>query len=91
MKRVIFVSLIVIGVLYGSNIKSLEAKCQAGNMKSCTELGLLYAKGIGVNKNAKRIFKLLNNACNNGELNACVVLGYTYKPAMSKILLSANI
>lgn len=91
MKRVIFVSLILIGMIYGSSVKSLEAKCQAGNMKYCTKLGLLYAEGIDANKDAKRAFKLLNNACNNGELNACVVLGYTYKPVMSKILLSANI
>ena len=91
MKRVVFVSLVLIGMLYGSSIKSLEAKCQLGNMKSCTELGLFYAKGLEVNKDVKRTFELLNKACNNGDLNACVVLGYTYKHVMSKILLSANI
>ncbi len=53
--------------------------CESGSMPGCTNLGVLYFTGDGVEENPKKAKKLLTKACKNRHAKACYHLGSIYK------------
>ena len=54
-------------------------QCQSTNARGCGELGLLYKKGVEVERNYKTASELLIKACNHGVYEVCTDLGLLYK------------
>ena len=55
--------------------------CNAGNMEKCYEVGYMYQKGIGTEKNKNRAIKSYKLACessNKNTLDSCYELGNLY-------------
>jgi len=48
---------------FEDNIKA----CDGGNMESCSNLGFMYEKGRGMNRNYTEAVKLYRKACDGGK------------------------
>lgn len=60
-------------------VNLIEPLAAAGNAEAQNLLGVLYTKGVGVDKNEEFAFKLIEKAANNGYANAQYNLGRFYK------------
>ena len=47
-------------------------------MAGCTNLGIMYANGDGVEKNEQKAVELYKKACDGGEMAGCTNLGFMY-------------
>ena len=95
MKKIIVLLSFVCAVLLGNEFetaaKAYEAgdyqkaykynklACDNGEYGGCTNLGLLYVNGQGVEQNYKEAFKYFKLACDNGEYKGCGNLGVLYE------------
>lgn len=95
MKKLIFVALsLVAGLLasdYVDGLNAYKAKdyqkakelfekaCDDKDAKACLNLGLLYAKGQGVEQNYQKAREFLQKACDGNDALACYNLGLLYK------------
>ena len=59
--------------------KLYKKACKNGRMRACTNLGILYFTGDGVEKNHKKAKKLFVKACKKHYSRACYQLGTIYK------------
>ena len=96
MKKIIVLLSFVCAVLLGNEFetaaKAYEAgdyqkaykynklACDNGEYGGCTNLGLLYEKGQGVEQNYTEAFRYYKLACDNGEYRGCYNLGGLYAP-----------
>ena len=48
-----------------------ERACSAGNALGCSNLGALYARGRGVERNVEQAQRLFLLACDNGSAAGC--------------------
>ena len=64
----------------GTESPSFDAKkaCDAGDMRGCHDLGVMYADGNGVEKNEQKAVELYKKACDGGEMLGCFNLGTMY-------------
>jgi uncharacterized protein len=58
-----------------SQASRLDAKCLAGDVQSCTQLGDMYANGRGVTRDLGRAGQSYERACNLGAPDVCNTLG----------------
>ena len=68
-------------VLDKSGIESsFDAKkaCDGGDMLGCSNLGSMYAKGSGVEKDLGKAVELYKKACDGGDMFGCYNLGNMY-------------
>src|SRR3954469_8921726 len=56
-----------------------ENACNAGNVKSCSDLGHRFEEGRGVPKDEARAAALYTKACDAGDALACVFLGLLFE------------
>ncbi len=54
------------------------AQCASKDAGSCTNLGLMYSHGKGVDKDDVRAFALFQQACDGGDAHGCTDLGVEY-------------
>ena len=69
-------------VLDKSDIESsfgAKKSCDGGEMAGCTNLGIMYANGDGVEKNELKAADLYKKACDGGDMNGCRSLDTIYK------------
>jgi TPR repeat protein len=52
--------------------------CDGGEAKSCVNLGVMRADGLGVGKDPAAAAKLFEKGCNDGEAAGCGLLGKAY-------------
>ena len=52
--------------------------CDGGNMLGCTNLGVMYTNGNGVEKDFSKAVQLFKKACDSGEMPSCSNLGVMY-------------
>ena len=64
----------------GTESPSFDAKkaCDAGDMRGCHDLGVMYADGNGVEKDFKKAAELFKKACDGGVVFDCSTLGAMY-------------
>lgn len=55
--------------------EDLEQDCNNGRMRQCTELGLKYADGQGVQKDDFKAVRLFKKSCDGGDTNGCYYEG----------------
>jgi TPR repeat protein len=55
----------------GRSVSVLQKSCDAGNLLSCNNLGLSYARGLGVAKNDDVAIRLLRKSCQLGYGLGC--------------------
>jgi len=63
---------------YGTAVELLQPLAKLGKTRAKTVLGLLYAKGNGVEQDYKRAFELFNDSAMHGDDEALYYLGYAY-------------
>ena len=51
-------------------------------MLGCSKLGVMYAKGNGVEKDFSKAVQLFKKACDDGDLDGCRNLVVMYEKAM---------
>lgn len=54
-------------------VRLFERGCTGGNAKSCHAAGLMYTRGVGVEKDDGRAKKLFSEACKAGNADSCHV------------------
>ena len=52
--------------------------CDGGNMLGCTNLGVMYTNGNGVEKDFSKAVQLFKKACDGGVMLGCNYLGAMY-------------
>ena len=64
---------------YNQIARSLRRSCNIwGDASACTNLGTMYALGLGVDQDFSEAAELYQEACDLGDSNACLVLGTIY-------------
>jgi len=76
MKKILLSSLLLVSILYASQITMLEKACTNKKGAACEELGLLYTEGIGFDKNNTKANQYYNKACNYGTSTACEKINF---------------
>jgi TPR repeat protein len=72
----LLVATMVVGLGGGCSQSSrLDAKCVAGDVQACTQLGDMYASGRGVPRDLGRAGQAYERACNLGAPDVCNTLG----------------
>jgi len=64
-------------ILFATDIKQIENKCNSGDLQACLDAGNYY--GTEQNLNPKKSIKYFSLACNKGNAKACAVLGFCYQ------------
>ena len=59
-------------------VRLYRLSCDGGNMRGCTNLGVLYDEGLGVTQDYARAYTLYEQACDGGDAGGCTVLGALY-------------
>jgi Sel1 repeat len=59
--------------------EELQKRCDGGNAIACDDLGVLYLKGDGVAKDAKKANALFQRACDGGDPVGCYDLAESYR------------
>jgi TPR repeat protein len=52
--------------------------CDKGQLEACSDLARAYQDGIGVDKDVKKAFELVERGCNRGHATSCGRLGVFY-------------
>ena len=60
------------------DLADCAAQCASKDAGSCTNLGLMYSHGKGVDKDDVRAFALFQQACDGGDAHGCTDLGVEY-------------
>jgi hypothetical protein len=60
------------------NPASLQRSCDGGNPRACNNLGVAYATGAGVSRDAANAASLYKRACDGGDSMGCTNLGAAY-------------
>ena len=63
---------------YDKAFESFKKACDDGNMRACHNLGVMYEKGNGVEKNEQKAVELYKKVCDGGEMFGCHNLGVMY-------------
>ena len=71
MLATIFMVFFVFNVYAESEIERLTKACNAGNAKSCIELGCMYHNGKGVRQNSLQARNYYGMACDMKNQDAC--------------------
>lgn len=58
--------------------RKLQQSCDAGRVKDCVDLAVIYQDGRGVAKDPTRAATLYKRACDGGNASACFSLGLLY-------------
>ena len=64
---------------YDKAFESFKKACDDGNMRACHNLGVMYEKGNGVEKNEQKAVELYKKACDGGEMLGCRGLDIIYR------------
>ncbi len=98
MKKTLLLGILLIGMNLSLNagpaevierskgeVKRLKNACHKGVAKKCDVLGLMYKRGVGVQKSTTksqafygRAAKIYSKACNTGDADACSSLAFKY-------------
>ena len=57
----------------------MKKACDKGGLVACSDLGLVYLEGRGVDRDAARALGLFRRSCENGEARGCANLGLVYE------------
>ncbi|MCI7582086.1 tetratricopeptide repeat protein, partial [Campylobacter sp.] len=52
-------------------VELYKKACDGGNMLGCSNLGTMYAKGSGVEKDFSKAKQLFKKACDGGDMDGC--------------------
>jgi len=63
---------------YKAGKKYHKMACENRGFGSCAELGTMYAKGLGVNKDIKKALELYKKGCDGGDAFSCNNAGTVY-------------
>lgn len=63
---------------YDNAKEFFKKSCNNGNDKGCYNIGLMYAKGLGVEKDNSKAGLFFKKACDGGHPNGCYLLGLSY-------------
>ena len=63
---------------YDKAFELYKKACDGGEMRGCTNLGVMYANGFGGEKNEQKAVELYKKACDDGEMLGCYNLGVMY-------------
>ena len=63
---------------YDKAFELYKKACDGGEMLGCTNLGVMYANGDGVEEDFSKAAKLLKKACDGGDMNGCRNLDIIY-------------
>ena len=63
---------------YQKAVSLFKKACNAGAAGGCNDLGVLYAKGLGVNQSYTKAASLYKKACDGGDTKGCTNLGVMY-------------
>ena len=64
---------------YDKAAELFKKACDDGNICGCNNLGAMYEKGFGVEKNEQKAVELFKKACDGGEMRGCFNLGIMYE------------
>ena len=64
---------------YDKAAELFKKACNGREMPSCSNLGIMYANGNGVEKNVKKAMDLYKKACDGGNMLGCGFLGFMYE------------
>ena len=67
---------------YDKAFESFKKACDGGDMRGCHNLGVMYEKGNGVEKDLGKAVQLFKKACDGGDLDGCRNLAIMYEKAM---------
>ena len=56
-----------------------RAACDAGDAESCTNLGILHRKGIGMDPDQAAAARLYRQGCDGGDARGCTNLGFLHR------------
>jgi hypothetical protein len=59
-------------------VKFHRRACDGGDMRACSNLGVMYADGAGVREDDARAVELYRQACHGGSMEGCYFLGAMY-------------
>ena len=64
---------------YDKAAELFKKACNGREMPSCSNLGIMYANGNGVEKNEQKAVELYKKACDGGNMHGCrnLVVMYT--------------
>ena len=63
---------------YDKAAELFKKVCDGGEVRGCYNLGVMYEKGNGVEKNFSKAVELYKKACDDGEMLGCYNLGVMY-------------
>ena len=63
---------------YDEAAELFKKACDGGKMSGCYNLGVMYKKGNGVEKNEQKAVELYKKACDGGKMLGCTNLGFMY-------------
>jgi TPR repeat protein len=64
---------------YAKAIAALRKGCDGGDVRSCTNLGQMIARGVGTRADPAAAMPLFENGCNQGDAVGCALLGDGYR------------
>ena len=64
---------------YDEAAELFKKACDGGKMSGCYNLGVMYAKGSGVEKDFSKAAELSKKACDGGHMHGCGHLGFMYE------------
>lgn len=68
----------------------LKKSCDKGGLVACSDLGLVYLDGRGVDRDAARALGLFRRSCENGEARGCANLGLVYERGEPQLKLARD-
>ncbi|MDY6124250.1 MAG: tetratricopeptide repeat protein, partial [Campylobacter sp.] len=63
---------------YDKAAELFKKVCDGREVRGCNNLGVMYDKGNGVEKNEQKAVELYKKACDGGEMSGCGNLGTMY-------------
>ncbi|MDY6187442.1 MAG: tetratricopeptide repeat protein, partial [Campylobacter sp.] len=63
---------------YDKAAELFKKVCDGGEVRGCSNLGVMYEKGFGVEKNEQKAVELYKKACDGGHMLGCHNLGSRY-------------
>ena len=61
-----------------AQIQEWKAECDKGHAGGCSNLGVMYTKGLGVKQDYVQAVDLYRKACDGGNADGCTNLGVMY-------------
>lgn len=71
--------LLTAGPAAAQDADAFELRCDVGDMRMCTIVGLMFETAAGTDENMARAVEAYRRACEGGEMSGCTGLGLLYE------------